>query len=92
VMILIASANRDESQFPNPDRFELERTGQGGLAFGHGVHFCIGMGLARLEAKVSLEGLLSRFQRFERLSREVAWWHTLTVRGLTSLPLRFVPT
>jgi hypothetical protein len=91
IVCLIGSANRDEDQFPDPDRFDLERDSQGGIAFGHGIHFCLGVSLARMEGRIGLEALLSRFQGFSRLPGSVAWSQTLTVRGPTTLPLRFHP-
>ncbi len=56
----IGSANRDERQFQQPDRFDIDRRQLRHLAFGHGIHFCLGAPLARLEARIALEGILSR--------------------------------
>lgn len=91
IVLLLASANRDEAQFERPDEFDVDRVVQGGIAFGHGPHFCIGMGLARLEASLALRSLLSRFSRFERVSAEIEWNHTMTVRGPARLPIRLIP-
>jgi cytochrome P450 len=66
LMVLWASGNRDETVFENPDRIDLERSNlRNHLSFGHGIHLCIGAQLARLEARVALEELLSRTSRFE---------------------------
>ncbi|WP_437757860.1 cytochrome P450 [Sorangium sp. So ce1389] len=90
VLALVASANRDERQYPDPDRFDLHRGSHGGLQFGHGIHFCIGAALARMEARAALEALVARFPRVERCSGEIAYNRTLTVRGPVALPLRFI--
>ncbi|QIS21627.1 cytochrome P450 [Nocardia terpenica] len=61
----ILSANHDELQFPDPDRFDIGRTPNPHLGFGHGAHFCLGAPLARLEVRIALRLLLNRFPRFE---------------------------
>ncbi|WP_437816372.1 cytochrome P450 [Sorangium sp. So ce1078] len=91
VLPIVASANRDEARFKEPDRFDLHRGSQGGLHFGHGVHFCIGAALARMEARVALEAVVARFERVERVPGELRYNRTLTVRGPLTLPLRFLP-
>lgn len=91
IVCLLGSANRDEDQFPDPDRFDIERDSQGGIAFGQGIHFCLGVTLARMEGRIGLEALLSRFQGFSRLPGSIAWNQSITVRGPTTLPVRFHP-
>ena len=59
VLALIGSANRDETVFADPDRFDPDRPTGEHLGFGHGVHFCLGAALARLEARVAIEELLA---------------------------------
>ncbi|WNG14402.1 cytochrome P450 [Cystobacter fuscus] len=90
VLALLASANRDERHYTEPDRFDVHR-GQPGLSFGYGVHYCIGAQLARMEARCGLEALLSRFSGFTRTSTELSWGQAITVRGPQRLPLRFIP-
>jgi len=88
VIPLIGSANRDERQFEEPDRFDVTRNAQGHLAFGLGIHFCLGASLARLEARVALEELLARYARFEPVEPRVEYIDSFLVRGPKRLPLR----
>ena len=89
VMPLIGSANRDDAQFPDADRFDVGRNPQGHLGFGVGIHFCLGASLARLEARVALEALLTRFSALERLESDIAYIDSFLVRGPQRLALRF---
>ena len=66
VRVVIGSANRDEAQFPNADTFDIRRSPNRHLAFGHGIHFCLGAPLARLETKIALALLLERFRDIQR--------------------------
>ncbi|HEY8154218.1 MAG TPA: cytochrome P450 [Myxococcota bacterium] len=91
VMVLLASANRDDAQFPDGERFDVARNPQGHLGFGVGIHFCLGASLARLEARVTLEELLTRFEEFERVDPAVEYIDSVLVRGPRRLPLRFEP-
>ena len=88
VMPLVGSANRDESQFEDADRFDVSRSAQGHLAFGLGIHFCLGASLARLEARVALEELLARYARFERVEPRAEYVDSIVIRGVRRLPLR----
>jgi cytochrome P450 len=89
LVLLYASANRDERQFPDPDRFDVERRAQAMLSFGHGVHFCLGASLARLMARVALEELLARFPsyRIDRDRAERLRSQGSVMRGFRRLPI-----
>lgn len=63
MILWIAAANRDATRFSGPDRFDVHRTSTGRLAFGHGIHFCIGASLVRLEAKIAPDLTLDRILR-----------------------------
>ena len=89
VALLLASANRDERQFTDPDRFDIERDASGHLALGIGAHFCLGASLARLEARIALEELLARIPEWEIETSGARRIHTPSVRGFTHLPIRF---
>ena len=92
VLAVIGSANRDPQHFPDPDRFDITREPNPHLAFGHGVHFCMGAPLARLEAKVALSDFLDRVKGFRHASDEP--WEprkALHVHGPARLPIRFEP-
>ncbi len=93
VIPVYASANRDDARFPDAERFDITRNTQGHLAFGYGVHFCLGAPLARLEAKVALEQALVRLPQMRRADdAPLERVNSLFLRGLTSLPLAFEPT
>ena len=89
LLLLLSSANRDDAQFPDPDRFDVERDASRHVAFAQGPHFCLGAPLARLEGSIALEVLLSRLTDFRRLNESVKWRQTPLVRGPASLPLAF---
>ncbi|SET75340.1 cytochrome P450 [Stigmatella erecta] len=89
VLLLVASANRDETEFPEPDRFDLQRE-RTGISFGYGSHYCIGAFLAKLEAQAGLEALLDRFSGFQVLSERVVWNRSLITSGPETMPVRFL--
>ncbi len=89
IIPMLASANRDERRFPEPNALDLARTPNKHVAFGFGAHYCVGAPLARMEAKAALLGVLRRFPalalRGER--RALRWRKAMSVRGLEALPL-----
>jgi cytochrome P450 len=91
VLLLLGSANRDESRIPDPERFDPTRAERFGVTFGHGIHFCLGAALARLEARVALEELVTRIAGFERLPGELEWNVMFHNRAPLALPLRVLP-
>jgi cytochrome P450 len=88
MLLLTGSANRDERKFPDPDRFDIHRTIDHHLAFGYGIHFCLGSHLARLEGRVAIEEVLKRFPDWNVDWDNAVRAHTSTVRGWESLPVR----
>ncbi len=87
VAALLGSANRDERVFEDPDRFDIERDTKAHLAFGHGIHSCLGAALARLEARVALEALVPELPGRSLREREPALIDSFLVRGRTHLTL-----
>jgi cytochrome P450 len=86
VMLLWSAANRDGDEFPNPDTIDLaRRNAKAHLAFGIGIHHCIGAALARLETRVALETLFARTSALRRADGKVAHVHSMLVRCLTEL-------
>jgi len=86
VLTLLGAANRDPRQFPEPDRLDLTRSPNQHFSFGRGIHFCLGAPLARLEGRIAIGSLVSRFPRL-RLAGPPVRGETVTLRGLTRLPL-----
>jgi cytochrome P450 len=91
LMVMYGSANRDERVFPDPDRFDIDRKGREHIAFGHGIHFCLGAALARLEARVAFETLFERCQRLQLESAEIPMMDSMLLRGPKRLSLAFEP-
>ena len=95
VLVCLGSANRDPARFPSPDILDIGRRNGRNLGFGHGIHYCLGAPLARLEAKVAFEALLGRHPGLRlAVGRDaLAWSHGdgLVLRGLVSLPVVLGP-
>ena len=86
VMLLWGAANLDDREFPDADRFDIHRDTKRHLGFGHGIHFCIGASLARLEARVAFEELLHRMPRYE-LAAEPVRFVSNWARAWRALPV-----
>jgi cytochrome P450 len=92
VLAVIGSANRDERQFPNASQFDIGRDPNPHIAFGHGIHSCLGAALARLEARIALSDLLGALKNL-RIPGDGRWQprNALHVHGPASLPISFEP-
>jgi len=90
VLALVGSAGRDERRFVDPDRFDLG-LGSAALNFGHGIHFCLGAALARMEAQLGLEAMIHRFATLEMLPGPLEYNRTMTVRGPVAAQVRLIP-
>ena len=89
VLLLIGSACRDEREHPDPDRFDIGRKTPTQIAFGYGLHHCLGASLARLESRVSLEELHRRVPEYDIDESRLERVHMSNVHGFASVPMRF---
>ncbi len=90
IVLCLTAANRDPEKFPDPDRLDVTRPDIQHLAFGHGVHFCLGAALARIEAQVAIDALIS-LPGLELVETAPPWKRGIALRGLERLPVRFEP-
>lgn len=90
VLVSLSSANRDEGKYEEAQEFDPDRSTAGHLAFGHGIHFCVGAPLARLEGQVAVRRLVERFPELSLAvpSDDVRWRFSTLMRGLETLPVR----
>lgn len=93
VLVVLAAADRDPERFAEPDTLDLSRTDNQHLGYGHGIHYCVGAPLARLEGQTALATLLTRLPDLELAvpAGELRWRGGLIMRGLRTLPVRFTP-
>ncbi|MGZ5913170.1 MAG: cytochrome P450, partial [Reyranella sp.] len=87
VLTMLGSANRDPRRFSNPNRFDITRDPNPHVAFGHGIHFCLGAPLARLEAEIAVTRLAERLPHIRLCGAEPEWHDSLILRGVKSLPV-----
>ncbi|WP_069167035.1 cytochrome P450 [Nocardia altamirensis] len=85
VLIALAAADRDEKRFAEADVFDLGREARGHLAFGGGIHQCLGAGLARMEGTIAIEQLLTRFPGIRLAEPSGRWRASILIRGLDRL-------
>ncbi|WP_148615812.1 cytochrome P450 [Nocardioides rubriscoriae] len=88
VLLLFGSANRDDQAFPDADRFDIHRAPERQVALGRGIHFCLGASLARLEARIALQALLTRHRDFDVDLDAAIRLHSGPIRGFASLPIQ----
>ncbi len=91
VLLLVGSANRDERAIPHADEFDVTRAPAEHLAFGVGIHFCLGASLARLEGRVALEEFLARVPEYTIDTAGLTRVHSPNVRGYARVPIQFAP-
>ena len=93
VIVALSSADRDPSRYADPERLDLGRDSSGHLAFGHGIHYCLGAPLARLEAQIAFGALLDRFgsMRLAVPADSLRWRPSTLIPGLEALPVRLIP-
>ena len=90
VLCVTSSANRDPARFPDPDQLDVGRDASGHVAFGHGIHYCVGAPLARLEGEIAFGALLARFPGLSLAVEpsELRWRPSSLIHGLETLPVR----
>ena len=91
VVTLLGAANRDPDRFAAPDRLDVRRGDRNHLAFGRGIHHCLGAPLARLEGRIVLETLIERFGSMRLLEDRPAFRSSVVLRGLLALPVAAAP-
>ncbi|NUK26276.1 cytochrome P450 [Streptomyces lunaelactis] len=91
VLVGIAAGDHDPDRYPSPDRFDIRRDTQGHLAFGHGIHYCLGAPLARLEARIAVRSLLERCPdlALDASAGTLDWLPGMLMRGVRRLPVRW---
>jgi cytochrome P450 len=89
IFVSLTAANRDNSRFPGADKLDVTRKAAGHIAFGHGIHHCVGAPLARLEGQLAIGSLLARFPGMKLATGEdLVWRDSTLMRGLERLPVK----
>ncbi|GAB2986255.1 cytochrome P450 family protein [Saccharothrix stipae] len=92
VVVALSGGNRDGSRFPDPDRLDITRQAAGHLAFGHGIHYCLGAPLARMEGEIAIGTLFDRFDVALTVEpHELRWRPGALIRGVEELPVSLTP-
>jgi pimeloyl-[acyl-carrier protein] synthase len=92
VLQMIGAANRDPDQFSDPDRLDLTRQPNAHVAFSHGIHFCLGAPLARMEAKIAFRSLLRFLPYMQPADEKFEWFENISLRGVKSLSVVLNPS
>ena len=91
VLLMYASANRDEREFRDPETFRIDRRPPRFLGFSHGTHVCLGMHAARVEGRIAVQEFLARFPDYEVIESGIERFPTEFVQGYTKMPVRLRP-
>lgn len=91
VLLVLGAANRDPAQFSHPDRFDITRCDNRHLAFGDGIHYCLGGILARIQAQIAINTLVQSLSNLTLSTERFEWRKNIYLRGLKSLPVTFTP-
>ena len=91
IVLLLGAANRDPAEFAQPDRLDITRQPRSHVAFGRGIHHCLGAPLALLEGRIVIEMLLQRFASMRLLTDRPSFRNSVVLRGLESLPIAATP-
>jgi cytochrome P450 len=89
VLLMLGAANRDPTEFPDPDRFDICRRPNRHVGFSAGIHFCLGAPLARLEGAIAVETLLRRLPVLQLATQDFQWRENMSLRALRSLPVAY---
>jgi len=87
VLIALSAADRDERRFPDPQLFDIHRVTNGHLAFGNGIHYCLGAGLARMEGAIAIRKLFERYPDIELTEPITNWKPSILIRGVSKMPV-----